>query len=212
MQPIAFILVCAVAVGGLLAAEWRGNEAAKRLFKTLASLAFIGLAMASGAADTPFGRCVLAGLVLCAAGDVFLLSRSSAMFLAGMGAFAAGHAAYTAAFAMGGALIGMAAIAGFGATAIAGGLLVRYLKDGLGGFRVPVIIYSLIISLMVGASLAHHAAAPSLQSYHLALAAAGFAASDVAVAFDRFGKARFLNRLWGLPLYYAAQCLFAVSV
>ena len=49
-------------------------------------------------------------------------------------------------------------------------------------------------------------------SARLALAAAGFALSDVSVARDRFGRESFLNRLWGLPLYYGAQCLFAVSV
>jgi hypothetical protein len=38
-----------------------------------------------------------------------------------------------------------------------------------------------------------------------------FYLSDLAVARDRFVARAFVNRLWGLPLYYAAQILFAVS-
>jgi uncharacterized membrane protein YhhN len=41
--------------------------------------------------------------------------------------------------------------------------------------------------------------------------ALAFTASDVSVARDRFVKHEFLNRAWGLPLYYAAQVLLALS-
>jgi uncharacterized membrane protein YhhN len=75
-----------------------------------------------------------------------------------------------------------------------------------------VIIYSAVICLMVAAAVAHHAAGPSREAAQLAAAAAGFAASDFSVARDQFRKRSFFNRLWGLPLYYASQCLFAISV
>lgn len=39
-----------------------------------------------------------------------------------------------------------------------------------------------------------------------------FWCSDLAVARDRFIAPGFVNRLWGLPLYYAAQVAFAWSV
>ena len=42
--------------------------------------------------------------------------------------------------------------------------------------------------------------------------ALAFAVSDVAVALDRWMGAVFPHRLWGLPLYYAAQLSFAWSV
>jgi hypothetical protein len=38
-----------------------------------------------------------------------------------------------------------------------------------------------------------------------------FAASDVSVARDRFVREDFLNRAWGLPLYYGGQLLIALS-
>ena len=35
--------------------------------------------------------------------------------------------------------------------------------------------------------------------------------SDISVARARFKSAGFGNRLWGLPLYYAAQLVFALT-
>ena len=42
-------------------------------------------------------------------------------------------------------------------------------------------------------------------------AAVAFYVSDVSVARDRFVAPGFGNRIWGLPLYYGAQLLFALS-
>ncbi len=39
-----------------------------------------------------------------------------------------------------------------------------------------------------------------------------FTVSDIAVVRDRFVTTGFVNRLWGLPLYYAAQLLIAWSI
>jgi len=46
----------------------------------------------------------------------------------------------------------------------------------------------------------------------LAVGALAFAASDVSVARDRFVAPGLVNRAWGLPLYYAAQLVIALSV
>ncbi len=43
-------------------------------------------------------------------------------------------------------------------------------------------------------------------------AAVMFYFSDLAVARDRFVEPGPVNRLWGLPLYYAAQFVFAATV
>jgi hypothetical protein len=47
--------------------------------------------------------------------------------------------------------------------------------------------------------------------WSLGLAAVAFYLSDISVARDRFAQAGFGNRLWGLPLYYLAQLLFAFA-
>jgi uncharacterized membrane protein YhhN len=212
MSPAIYVALCAIFVLVLLKAENKGRDDLKRIAKPAASATFIIAGLAAGALETPFGQAIFAGLVLCALGDVLLIPKSEKTFLAGMGAFAAGHAAYIAAFLIGGVAFGGTAIVGaFAAILFSGGFLAWIWRD-LGEFRGPVAGYSAIITLMVAASIAHLAAAPGPQSLHLALAAAGFAISDVSVARDQFRKPEFFNRLWGLPLYYAAQCLFAVSV
>lgn len=212
MNPTAFAALCGVCVAGLLVAERSDNARLRAIFKPAASACFILAGVAAGALDDRFGLAILAGLVLCALGDVLLIPRKPSYFLGGMAAFAAGHGAYAAAFVVGGVALSPAvAVAAVGAIALSGGLLVLLWRD-LGDFRNPVIAYCLIISIMMIASVAHWAAAPSAQSLHLALAAYGFALSDVSVARDQFKKRAFVNRLWGLPLYFGSQCLFAVSV
>jgi uncharacterized membrane protein YhhN len=46
----------------------------------------------------------------------------------------------------------------------------------------------------------------------LAVGAALFFASDLAVARNRFVAKAFVNRAWGLPAYYAGQLLIAWSI
>jgi hypothetical protein len=41
--------------------------------------------------------------------------------------------------------------------------------------------------------------------------ALAFTASDVSVARDRFVQPAFHNRAWGLPLYFGAQLLLAMT-
>jgi len=45
----------------------------------------------------------------------------------------------------------------------------------------------------------------------LPIAAVMFLFSDVSVAIDRFKGGGFGNRLWGAPLYFAAQLVFAAA-
>lgn len=212
MSPTIFLILCALSVAGLLYAERGERNLLQRIFKPAASLSFILVGVSSGGFETAFGQAVLAGLVLCALGDVLLLSKSERSFLAGMGAFGAGHAAYFAAFVIGGLTWSPAVIAAFALTAALSAGLFFKLRKNLGAMRIPVVAYALAITVMVAGSVAHWAAARSADSANLVIAAVGFALSDVSVARDRFGKEEFVNRLWGLPLYFAAQCLFAVSV
>ncbi|HAN30227.1 MAG TPA: hypothetical protein DCQ06_01395 [Myxococcales bacterium] len=44
----------------------------------------------------------------------------------------------------------------------------------------------------------------------LLLAALLFWLSDISVAIDRFAAGGYINRLWGLGFYYAAQFILAV--
>ena len=59
-----------------------------------------------------------------------------------------------------------------------------------------------------GANGAYGAGAP----WMVPVGAAMFTASDIAVVRDRFISKGFVNRAWGLPLYYAAQLVIAWSI
>lgn len=200
------------ACGGLLAAEFRDDARLRAVFKPAASLAFVGAALAGGALDSPMGTWLLAGLVLSAAGDVFLIPRGERFFLAGVGSFALAHLAYSFAFLLGGLRFGIEAATAAGATLGAGLFFLGPMRGRMGALAAPVGVYVLIISAMVGLSVGHHASAGAAQSLQLAVGAAAFAASDIAVARDRFLKRAFINRAWGLPLYYGAQLLIATAV
>ncbi|MEO1243997.1 MAG: lysoplasmalogenase [Pseudomonadota bacterium] len=199
-------------MSALLVADHRGDQQLKWLFKPAASVAFIILAFHDGALGTDYGRWILVGLVLCLAGDVFLIARGPIVFLAGMSAFALGHLAYIGAFAV----IGSPPSLMTGITLLAVSapvlLILRWLWPHLGAFRYPVAVYCLIISLMAVTSFGTRS--PDGDGpYWLAVAGAvSFAISDISVARDQFVRREFFNRLWGLPLYYAAQLLLAASV
>jgi uncharacterized membrane protein YhhN len=211
-NPVLWAALCAAFTLALLFAEKKQSAALRWLFKPAASAAFLGVAVAAGALDSGFGRIILLGLAFCALGDVLLIARSQAAFLAGMGAFALGHVGYIAAFIHGGVAPGGSAAFAFIGMALFSGVFLTRFWPRLDTFKAPVGIYALIISVMVIASFAHYDQVGSRQGLTLAMAALGFAISDVAVARDRFGDQNFANKLWGLPLYYGAQCLFAANV
>jgi len=212
MISSVLVFVCGLAVIGLVFAERHENAALRQVFKPIASLAFVAAAITAGAGESAMGQIILAGLVLSALGDIFLIARSERLFLMGMAAFGLGHLAYSSAFLIGSIQFGYAAASAAGLTLAAGLYFLRPMRSGMGGLSGPVAVYTLIISAMVGLSVGHHVATGSAESLRLAIGAAAFAASDLAVARDRFLKPEFLNRAWGLPLYYGAQCLIATAV
>ncbi len=209
-------IVCAAFVVALLVVDHRADPATtpwlKWVFKPAASAAFIALALYCGALDTQYGRLILVGLILCMAGDVFLIAKAQTAFLAGMGAFALGHAAYIAAFlAIGTAPTVTHAVSLVVIGALVGRILV-WLWPHLGSFRYPVAIYCAVISVMVVTSFATQHPNGGSPYWLAILGAVGFAISDISVARDQFVRQEFFNRLWGLPLYYASQIALAASV
>ena len=209
---MVFAGLCLLAVAALLIAEYRDQRRLKWLSKPAASLAFIAVALSQGALGAGgFGVLMLTGLVFCAAGDVLLINRHERWFLAGMGAFALGHAAYIAAFVTQSPQMKPLVYAAAIAMTVVAVAVLRQLWGKLGAMKGPVAAYVAIISAMVIASVA---ASPAGGGYiwMLIAGAVGFAVSDIAVARDQFLKRAFVNRLWGLPLYYGAQLVLASSV
>ncbi|MEZ5920997.1 MAG: lysoplasmalogenase [Parvularculaceae bacterium] len=203
---------CALFVILLLAAEQRDSAKGRALFKPLASLSFIALALVTGVGGATMGAAILAGLVFSALGDVLLIPRREGFFLAGMGAFAIAHLCYSAGFIAGGVDFGPFALAGAAASLVFAAAILGTLWKKLGDFRIPVAAYSLIIAAMMALAVAHYLHDGAIKSARLAAAALIFAASDIFVARDQFQQRAFANRLFGLPLYYGAQLLFAANL
>ncbi len=203
----AYAVTAALLVVPLLAAERRAHPA-RGPVKAAASSAFLAAAVAAGAFDSTFGRWVFAGLTLSWIGDVALVSAQRRWFLAGLASFLLAHVAYVVAFAAAGAAWGWAGVAA-ALLVIPGFAVGRWLWPRLpAGMHAPVAAYIVVISVMVAAA-AGGAAGDAPRA--VLPAAAAFYVSDLFVARDRFVAPGFTNRLAGLPLYYGAQIVLALS-
>jgi uncharacterized membrane protein YhhN len=214
-------IVSALACGVLVYGEWQGHRGkrARLVAKPLASAAFVAVPLAGGAlsggasAGDP-ATWIVVGLVLGAIGDVLLLFE--ALFLAGLVVFLLGHVAYVVGFALVVPIAGWPRLAMWPSMAAvaAGGTALAWLWPHLGSMRVPVIAYvAVIVVMVVGAAAVSTHGPGSVAPAALVLAgAAMFFASDLSVARDRFVAPGFVNRAWGLPVYYAAQLALGWSL
>ena len=201
-------LMTTVGLVGLLFGEWKDRPGVRAVSKPFASLGFIVAAIGFGALKSWYGNVVLAGLILGAIGDVCLLGKQKKYFVAGLVSFLLGHVAYVVAF---GSLpisrpqafiaaVAMAAIMAF---------VARWVFPHAPDMRVPIGIYMLVIAVMCVVAIGAGAAGAP---WMIPVGAVMFTASDIAVVRDRFVAPGLVNRLWGLPLYYAAQLVIAWSI
>lgn len=203
------LLVCVAACMGLFVSEWRGWRWGRAACKTLASTAFVAVALQAGALGSEYGRVVLLALLLSWVGDVLLLGSRGRLFLAGIAAFLLAHVAFAFAFARL-PLSSSGLVTGMLLAGMAGWCVLAWLWPHLRGFyRTAVSAYVAAILAMLVFAIG---AGVRAQDAWLICAALAFAASDIAVARNRFVAPGFVNRAWGQPLYYAAQLVFASSV
>ncbi len=201
-------LVTAVGLAALLWGEWQDRAHPRRIGKPVASAGFIVAAIGFGALESRYGNIVLAGLVLGAIGDVCLLGSGKKAFIAGLVSFLLGHVAYVVAFSTLPMSVPEAFLAA-AALAVVMGFVGRWVFPHAPDMRVPIGIYMVVIAAMcVFAIGAGSAGAP----WMIPVGAVMFTVSDIAVVRDRFVSPGFVNRLWGLPLYYAAQLIIAWSI
>jgi uncharacterized membrane protein YhhN len=203
----AVIITC-LGVVALLVGDARGPKWLPWIAKPIASLGFVGLAWIMPPHDRA-GWTLFVGLVLCLVGDLCLLSRAKARFLAGLVAFFAGHVAYAAAFWQRGVSVSTAVIAAL-ALAIPAVIVWRWLKPHVEpAMRGAVVAYIVAITTMVACAFG---GAGVRAEWLTVVGAIAFYLSDLSVARDVFVKPAFVNRLWGLPLYYGAQLCLAATV
>jgi len=203
----------AILLGGLLSFEMAENRKGLVPVKSALSSLFIVTAIVQPHPMPTFYRLVLAGLLLCLSGDIFLALPQGRMFLYGLICFLLGHLLY---------IIGFFSAAGVNQWTWIGLLTVLvislrvyvWLAPYLGVMKRPVMLYVIVITVMVCGAWS------VLGSPRLALTgrimvfvgALTFYLSDIFVARDRFVRKEFMNRLIGLPLYYTGQFFLAFSV
>ncbi len=210
LESSAFLTSCAVtmlAVACMLVAEARAAKVLRAVSKSFAALGFLAAALSAGLPATRAGTITLFALVFCAVGDLLLLfDGASRAFLLGLTAFLVGHVGFLAAFvtdgvswsASGLALLALAPVVFF---------VMRWLLPHVGtSMKLPVLAYVAVITLMVASAVGSFAQGGSVLGL---LAATAFFASDFSVARGRFVSDTLINKLWGTPLYFGAQLVFA---
>lgn len=202
-------LGCLGFVAALLVVDRLDLTMARVIAKLGASSCFVALAVSLGAPDTRYGQFVLAALVLGWLGDALLLARHPHAFLGGLVAFLLSHLAFAAAFVLGQVSLAAVAVAVV-AVVVVGGAVLRWLLPHVPrDFKLPVLVYVVVILAMCTAAAGHAAATGR---WNVLAGAVLFAVSDISVARDRFVAPGFVNRLWGWPTYFIAQLVLAWSV
>jgi uncharacterized membrane protein YhhN len=210
--PLIFILA-AVLLLLLLVYEKREREKGRLISKTILSGLFVLVAFLQPSSVPSYGDFILIGLIFCLAGDVCLALPGDKIFRAGLVAFLVGHIFY---------LIGFTYLVPASKWFIPGAVLFwvfslivfLWLRPHLKSMLVPVVVYILVITVMAsGAWAVFDRSASSFWGRAFVFAGALlFYVSDVFVARNQFVQREFLNRLFGLPLYYLGQFLLAFSV
>jgi len=213
MTNVLIIVSAAVLLTGLLYFEKRENRKGLLPFKTVLSALFILAVLLQGHPVPGYYYLLLAGLILCFCGDIFLALPREKMFFFGLIAFLLGHVGYLLAFYYV-SQPSLPACAGTLAILIISSIIYRRLLPHLGQMKTPVLFYVIVITIMASGAWSVLFASNLYRPGRIMVfaGALSFYFSDVFVARDRFLKKEFLNRLIGLPLYYGGQFLLAFSV
>ena len=207
LTAVILASVMAAAVASLLWAVRVGDRVLEVVSKATASAAFVALGLARFNPQDTVGAWLLAGLVLCAAGDLCLLRDRT--FDLGLITSLLGHLVYLAGFRA--ALpMGRWSVLVLAPLAIAGIGTLTWLWPHLGRRRAPVAAYVVAITAMVWGGVS--ATAAGALPWMAAAGAVLFYLSDLAVARQRFVHPSFANRVLGLPTYYAGQLLLALII
>jgi uncharacterized membrane protein YhhN len=210
--PLALVIYGALFAVALLTADgrWPWLFLFAKPATTLSLLLVTGLP-----ASDRFGVLVVGALLLSALGDTALLHEGRGFFIAGLILFLFAHAAYTAAFLLGGGRgpwvsHGLVGLVVFGLASI---WLVRHLWPGIErSLRMPVALYATAITLMVAGGYVVLAGPwPDYITIPLAAGAVSFYLSDALLAWTQFRQPLPQQQTLNLGLYWTGQLGIAVA-
>jgi uncharacterized membrane protein YhhN len=216
--PWALVIALALALVDWLAVA-RRQKWLEYVFKpaTLIVILIGAWMLTRGPHDAWEARFFLPGLAFSLAGDVFLMLPGEYFFLPGLGAFLLGHICYIV--GLNPTLPRWPAVAILVVVAVIGATLYRSIASGLrrqgqAALRVPVALYSLVLSLMLSSAWAT-LFRPEWTSLRQGLVIAGaslFFASDAMLAWDRFVTPSSRLHLLVIVTYHLGQMGLAASI
>lgn len=208
MLTVAWTVFAVAALANWWAVATR-NRPVVVVAKPAALLALIAVALVGDSLSSTPGRWLVVALVLCLAGDVFLLGDSEPAFLGGLSSFLLGHLAYVVVFVTLGlaepawGLIGLMAL-------IAVVLATRQVipaahREGGGVLAGAVTAYMFVIGAMV-------VAAWMTGEWLIGLGATTFMVSDSVLALAKFVRRRDHSDLAVMVTYHLGQALIVAGV
>lgn len=202
---LAVLLVEAAALATATSAqgwiEWH------RVFKPLAMVLAVALVFARGETSR-FQLKLVAALVLCLAGDVFLMLDG--FFIPGLVSFLAAHLCYLALFRQG--VRWFPSGPALAATLVAAAGMYAFLFPHLGPvLKVAVAAYATVIALMAAQAIGRATVLRDGASIAVAVGSVFFMLSDTLLAINKFAQPLPLAPLWVLSTYYAAQVLIVCN-
>jgi uncharacterized membrane protein YhhN len=185
------------------------GRALEYVAKPLTLIVLIGVAVALDPEDGTQRGWFVAALVLCLAGDVFLMLPNE-QFVAGLASFLLGHVAYVVGFTLEDGFSAFGLVPGVVVVVVAGAILGRRVLSAVRrGSETelvgPVVAYIAVISAMVACAIG--------SGDPVAVAGAVlFYGSDLTIALTRFERPRPWGPLTIMVTYHLAQALLAVSL
>jgi uncharacterized membrane protein YhhN len=209
-MPAAILFM--VAACGYILAAGRSNRRVTWYTKPLA-MPFLALTYLL-ASRSP-NLWILAGLGCGTVGDIFLIRpERKSFFMAGLAAFLFGHVAYLVAFLSQVLQTGMPSV-WILATALPlaafGILIYRMLWPGLGGLKVPVALYTVVILSMALAAVLRVSSTSGLPFWLPLLGALSFIVSDTLLAYQQFRGPITSGRTLVAATYVGAQTLIVLG-
>lgn len=203
------LLSALVAASSLLCISgyYQQNKLWVYLFKPLTTVLILIIAgLANTGESSTYQFLIIAALVFCLIGDVFLMLEDK--FLQGLGSFFVAHLLFAAAFyspdnSTTPWLAALLAGAGFS--------IYRYLIPFLGKIKFPVLAYFVVIILMTWCAWERHITQGSTATLLVAIATVIFMASDLTIALDKFRKEFKSAQAIILSTYFMAIWMIAIS-
>ena len=199
----------------LIRAEFKEKQKQVYIFKPLSTILVILVAIFSFFMVENYHLNYSCGIILALlfsfGGDVALMFKSKSAFMIGLILFLLAHIVYSIVFTI---------FSGFvKADMISATILILlaiaiyfYLYSGLGGMKIPVFCYVLIISLMMNRAISTFNGDffKQIQAILISLGAGLFYISDLILAINKF-KTPFKYHRLNLIFYYSGQVLLALS-